>query len=110
MQFADRTFGALPSRLRTDAAPGSIAVRIGVSHHRRCQRPLALLSVRNESGRHGRDEADQEGNDHRASGRAVSQIATAPAKQQQVSEIYQGLQGPADEVAETCMARADKAL
>jgi hypothetical protein len=81
VQFADRAFGFPASPLRKASVLGFITVCIGVSHHDRRQRSLALFSVCNEASRDGCGEADQQRNDHCATGRAVSHIPTGPAVQ-----------------------------
>jgi len=48
MQFADCAFRFLAVPLRESPGPRFIAVCLGVAHQDRRQRPLALLSLRNE--------------------------------------------------------------
>ena len=81
MQFADRAFRLLSARLRKRPMPGFIAVCIGVGHQNRRQWSLALFALRNQARRYGCSETDQEGNDHCAAGRAVSDIPTGAAVQ-----------------------------
>ena len=59
VQFADRAFSFPASPLRKASVFGFIAVWIGVRHHDRSQRSLALFSVGHQSRRHGCGEADQ---------------------------------------------------
>src|ERR1700757_3768398 len=99
MQLAHCTFRPLSASFQPTSVFCLIALRVGNSRQprRTGERPLALLPVCNHSRSDGCSEADQQGEDHRTSSRAVSQIATASAEKQ-VFQIPQGLKGSADEV------------